>query len=222
MEPFTMMTSKPRNSKYYIRKVNGGLNGAVQGSPTDPEANVLANCVGYANGRFNQIINDPYLQGIEIAFKYQLVSNAENFIEHAKDYGLKISDKPTLGGIMVWQKGATLQPSDGAGHVAIVEKIIDENTILTSESGYNAKQPFWNQTRTCKDGRWGEGTTATFRGCIVNPYVESFQPDPTPEPDHSEIEKELNEALESITEARKEMDLANEYITKALEALKNL
>lgn len=219
MAEFVMRTTKPANNKYYIRKCNGGWNGAVYGSPTDPEADVLANCVGYANGRFAEIIGKGMIQ-------YQLVSNAENFIEHAKGYGLEISDKPTLGGIMVWQKGDTLQPSDGAGHVAIVEKIIDENTIFTSESGYNAKSYFWNQTRTNNDGRWGEGSKATFRGCIVNPAVEQPKPEPTPEPDPSpdtnEIEKELNEALESITKARKEMDLANEYITKALEALKNL
>ena len=115
---------QPKNNKYYIRTVSGGLNGAVQGYPVVAGANVLCNCVGYANGRFNEIINDPNLKGIYLPFKYQLVCNAENFIESAKKQGLKISNKPVVGGIMVWQKGATLGGGDGAGHVAIVEEII--------------------------------------------------------------------------------------------------
>ena len=53
---------------------------------------------------------------------YQLVCNAENFIEKAVTYGLKISSTPTLCGIMVWQKGS-LSSGDGAGHVAVVERI---------------------------------------------------------------------------------------------------
>ena len=52
-------TTQPKNNKYYIRQVSGGLNGAVQGQPVVSGANVLCNCVGYANGRFNEIINDP-------------------------------------------------------------------------------------------------------------------------------------------------------------------
>ena len=78
-------TIQPKNNKYYIRQVSGGLNGAVAGSPTISGANVLCNCVGYANGRFNEIINDPELKGIAKGFGYQLVCNAENFIESAKD-----------------------------------------------------------------------------------------------------------------------------------------
>ena len=134
-----MRTSKPQaGNKYYTRKASGGYNGAVKGKPTDA-CDVLANGVGYANGRFAEIIGKNKIE-------YQLVSNAENFIEHAKDYGLPVVDYPTLGGIMVWQKGSTLNGSDGAGHVAIVERIDGANQIYTSESGYNSK-PFWNSKR---------------------------------------------------------------------------
>ena len=65
--------TQPKNNKYYIRQVTGGLNGAVAGSPTIAGANVLCNCVGYANGRFNEAINDPNLLGTVSKFKYQLV-----------------------------------------------------------------------------------------------------------------------------------------------------
>ena len=46
---YIMRTSCPNNNKYYIRQANGGYNGAVQGKPTKAGANVLSNCVGYAN-----------------------------------------------------------------------------------------------------------------------------------------------------------------------------
>ena len=159
-----MRTSKPSvGNKFFITKSKGGYSLCIQGNPTDSQCNVLANCVGYACGRFNEIIGSmkyPYLN-----------CNAENFIERAKNtYGLEISDVPTLGGIMVWQKGSTLSGEDGAGHVAIVEKIIDSNTIYTSESGYGSSA-FWNSTRKNTNGRWGLGSGYTFRGCIVNPAI---------------------------------------------------
>lgn len=166
--------TQPKNNKYYIRTVTGGLNGAVEGYPTIAGANVLCNCVGYANGRFNEIINDPDQKGIVFKFKYQLVCNAENFIESAKAQGLKISNKPTKGGIMVWQKGATLHNSDGAGHVAVVEHIYDDGSILTSESGYNA-WAFKTVKRNNKKGRWGQNEAYKFRGCIINPSVKKEQ-----------------------------------------------
>lgn len=162
-----MRTTKPSKNKYYIRQASGGYNGAVQGKPTDKNANVLSNCVGYANGRFNEIIG-------ENKCKYQLVCNAENFIEKAKALGLKISDKPVLGGIMVWQKGNTLSGNDGAGHVAIVEKIIDDETIYTSESAYGGKA-FYNATRKNTNKNWGMSSPYKFRGCIINPAVKSAE-----------------------------------------------
>lgn len=165
------LTKQP-TGKYYTRIANGGLNGAVLGKPTISGANVLCNCVGFANGRYNQIINDPDLKGINKAFKYQLVCNAENFIESAKKQGLKISSKPVLGGIMVWQKGATLGGGDGAGHVAVVEEIYSDGTIMTSESGWNA-WAFKNIKRSNSNGRWGQSSAYKFRGCIVNPSVKS-------------------------------------------------
>ena len=163
---FTPRTTKPSNNPYYMRKADGGYSDACKGKPTDPTATVLANCVGYANSRFAEIQGKPYIQ-------YQLVCNAENFIERAIGMGLQISPVPTLGGIMVWQKGSTLSGGDGAGHVAVVEQIIDGNTVLTSESGYNAKSPFWTQTRTNANGRWGQSSEYKFRGCIINPAVNN-------------------------------------------------
>lgn len=158
-------TSKPeKGNKYYITKDKGGYSGCVKGNPTDKNCNVLANCVGYANGRFNEIIGEKKC-------KYQLTCNAENFIEKAEKLGLKISKTPVLGGIMVWQKGSTLSSKDGAGHVAVVERIDSSNQIYTSESSWGGKA-FFNATRKNDNKRWGMGSSFKFRGCIINPAVK--------------------------------------------------
>ena len=160
---FTQRRSKPSYNKYYIRTVSGGYNPAISGYPTDPTANVLSNCVGYACGRFNEI-------GGYKKCKYPIHCNAENFIERAQSLGLVISTKPVPGGIMVWQYG-TLSGVDGCGHVEIVEEIIDENTIYTSASNYGA-ETFYNAKRSNLNGRWGMAKGFKFRGCIVNPAVK--------------------------------------------------
>ena len=175
-------TECPRNNKYYIRKVTGGLNGAVAGDPTQPYANVLDNCVGYANGRYNEAWNDPNLEGIVKPFHVQLVCNAENFIESAKRQGLKISSTPIEGGIMVWQKGRTLSDNDGAGHVAFVERVYDDGSIMTSESGWGS-WAFKTVRRDNSNGRWGQNSLYKFRGCIINPSIENPKVVPVPKLD---------------------------------------
>lgn len=149
-------TTCPNNNKYYITTGLGGWNKAIQGKPTKAGANVLANCVGYANGRFAEIIGKNTIE-------YQLVCNAENFIEKARSYGLQISSSPTLGGIMVWEGKGSL-----AGHVAIVERIDSANQIFTSESAYNGSA-FYNKIRNRGNGNWDMGSNYSFRGCIINP-----------------------------------------------------
>lgn len=160
MATFKPRTTKPEEgNKYYITKSKGGYSGAIQGKPTDPDCNVLSNCVGYAVGRFNEI-------GGYGCCKYLSPVNAENFIQYAN--GLEVGQTPKLGACMVWRKGATLSNSDGAGHVAIVEKIISSTQIVTSESGWNSS-PFWTKTRNKGNGNWGAGSGYTFLGFIYNP-----------------------------------------------------
>lgn len=184
---FTMRQGKPgAGNKFFITTSKGGYSRCIQGSPTDSQCNVLANCVGYACGRFNEIID---------SMRYpNLNCNAENFIERAKSYGLQVVSYPVLGGIMVWQKGATLSGGDGAGHVAVVERINSDGSIYTSESGYGSSA-FWNSTRNNSNGRWGLGSGYTFRGCIVNPAVgdvhHTTPSTPTPTKSIDEIANEV-------------------------------
>lgn len=173
---FQMRTSKPNSSdKCYITRGNGGWSYCIQGSPRDSQCDVLANCVGYACGRFNEIYNA--IKGTTGMKYYALNCNAENFIERGKNtYGLEVVGYPVKGGIMVWEGKGSL-----AGHVAIVEKVYDGNHIYTSESGYGSKA-FWNSHRYNSNGRWGSGTNYTFLGCIVNPAVGKVTTDPQPKP----------------------------------------
>lgn len=174
MGTFTPMTAKPTKSDKYIYLYNNSKNGGkslcITGKPADSTCNVLANCVGWACGRFNHIYN--LITGYN-GIKYsRFCCNAENFIEVAKSYGLSIDTTPKPGAIMVWQKGTTLSSSDGAGHVAIVEKVISSTRVMTSESGYG-NFVFKNKTRSKGTGNWGAGYAYKFRGFIYNPAVTS-------------------------------------------------
>lgn len=172
-------TVKPEaGNKYFNRKANGGYSTCIKGKPTDKGCDVLSNCVGYANGAFNEELDLGYE-------KYHLNCNAENFIERAVASGLSVVSYPVPGGIMVWQKGATLSGKDGAGHVCIctsTDHPTNPTVIKTAESGYGNKA-FWTATRKKGTGSWGAGANYKFRGCIVNPKIGlPVVPEPTPEP----------------------------------------
>ena len=149
------LTIPDKADKYYIAKSAGGLNPCIpkpSGSPLR-----FANCVFYAVGRFAEIT------GIWLPS-----TNAENFVNEAKKRGLTVSDKPALGAIAVWAKGAVGNSADGAGHVAVVEIINETGSIVTSESGWSAKKEFWTQTRR-NDGNWGQSAAYRFLGFILPP-----------------------------------------------------
>ena len=182
---FFIRNYKPSNNKNFITTGSGGWNTCIKGYPMDPNANVLANCVGYASGRFNEIINEA--RGTTgCTYKY-LNCNAENFIERAKSAGLEIGLTPRVGAIGCAMKGSTLRGNDGAGHVWIVESVDSNNSTYTSESGYGSTA-FWNQTRTNNNGRWGLSFGYTFRGFIYLPddvqkvVNEGTTPEPAPVP----------------------------------------
>lgn len=176
---FVPRLTKPEyGNKYYNSTANGGYAvGCIKGNPQQPGLDILSNCVPYSAARFNEI-------GEYGCWKYlKYPPNAENFIEKAIGEGLTVSEEPSLGAIIVWQKGATLSPNDGAGHVAVVEVINDDGSIVTSESGYNCSNPFWTTKRDNRDGNWNGGSAYMFRGFIVNPAVVKPEPTPEPKPD---------------------------------------
>lgn len=164
-------TRPTSGNKYFITKGAGGYSTCIVGKPTDSQCNVLANCVGYACGAFNEELNLGYE-------KYHLNCNAENFIERAIASGLSVIKKPCVGSIICWEGKGSL-----AGHVAIVIEVINDNCIKTAESGYGSSNPFWITTRYNNNGRWGLNENYKLRGFIVNPnypYNPPTPPTPTP------------------------------------------
>ena len=171
-----------KGNPFYNTTSNGGYSWCIKGKPTQDGLNVLDNCVGYACGRFNEIYS------IETGYKGmkypQLNCNAENFIQRATSIDLKYQYEPIIGGIMVWEGKGSL-----AGHVAIVEQIIDNNKVLTSESGYN-HFAFKNYTREKGNSNWGLNSNYKYLGCIINPSSPKPQPiPPSPYPFEGIVKK---------------------------------
>ena len=122
---FVMRTSNPSvGNKYCIRKASGGYFNAIQVYPKDSECDVFSRCVGYAYGRFNEI-------GEYGCCKYLAPVNAENFIRYKGS--CEVGQTPKFGACMVWHKDASLFGSDGAGYVAIVEKVVSDTDIYIRE-----------------------------------------------------------------------------------------
>lgn len=157
-----------KSNKYYLKKPYG-YSPCVLGNSNHRYApySVLVNCVGAATGRFNEIIGEagcPYLGN----------TNAENFITLAKSQGLEIGQEPREGGCMVWAKGKIGDGSDGAGHVASVEKVLGNDQVKTFESGWNYTKAYTLMyVRTKGSGDWGL-TGYTYLGCIYNPRIDPY------------------------------------------------
>lgn len=125
--------SSPNKRNPYYNKPPIGYNTAIVGN-SNPKGgdssvrkgadglNVLPNCVGYAYGRFNEIVGKGRMV-------YLSPANAETFIKYKGS--CQVGTSPRLGACIVWSD------TQGPGHVAIVEKINADGSITTSESEWN-------------------------------------------------------------------------------------
>ena len=149
------LTIPDKYDGYFVSKKEGGLNDSIP----RPDGSKLqfANCVFYARGIFAK------RYGVWIPS-----ANAEDLTIKATLIGLIISQTPVQGALAVWAKGKQENGHDGCGHVASVEIINDNGSIVTSESGWSAKKPFWTQTRRCEPN-WGQDKSYWFIGFILPP-----------------------------------------------------
>ena len=116
----------------------------------------MPNCTAYAWGRFYEATNQyPNLS----------LDDAENW--YLKSDGYERGTEPKIGAIICWSKGNVWNSADGAGHVAFVERVFADGSILTSESGYNDSR-FWWTKRRYSQYNWG-GMDYTFQGFIYSP-----------------------------------------------------
>lgn len=160
MATFVQRTTAPDSNNAYYYADN----------PFHQSGYGLPNCTCYAFGRFWE------LQGGSIPSLSW--SNAEDWYGHADGYAR--GQTPKLGAVICWRKGVAGDDSDGAGHVAIVEAINADGSIVTSNSAYGGSL-FYMETLT-KESNYSCGSSYTFQGFIYNPidFDGGGLPDVTP------------------------------------------
>ena len=134
---FTPRLTKPDRSNKYYNAPN----------PFEQNWNISmwngGNCTAYAWGRFHEVMGGS----VTDAAGYWLPTyNAEDWWGAVKGY--ETGSTPRLGAVLCLRDG----PYSGVGHVAVVEKINADGTIVTSESGYRSfiwmtktrKPPYYN------------------------------------------------------------------------------
>jgi len=158
------LTAPLVNNKFFVNYQKGGYNTCII---IDSSGFVLPNCVGYAHGRVLELIG-------KTAVNWKLPAcNAEDWINKAKENGIKTGSTPKLGSVIVWSKGKKKTSSDGCGHVAVVEEIYSDGSILISESGY--------KSYTFKTEKVAKGYSKTgynFEGFVYPEY--NFNTEVTP------------------------------------------
>ena len=151
MAHFTPRKKSPSaTNKYYIKTTFGGYNRCIQ---IQLDGSVLPNCVGYAWGRFcecQENVHDCNLSR----------GDAENWYGNTSD-GYERGQDPKLGAVICWSDSA------GEGHVAIVEEILNNNEIVTSNSAYGGSRFYLKNLK--RSNNYYMGSTYTFQGFIYNP-----------------------------------------------------
>lgn len=137
----------------WIKTTYGGYNYCILGNPSYATGSVLANCVGYAWGRWRELLG---------AYHNLSRGNASTWYGNTSD-GYARGSEPKLGAVICWDGG-----SDGSGHVAIVEEIApDRSWIKTSNSAYGGSY-YYNQT-LYRSNNWTWSSNYTFQGFIYSP-----------------------------------------------------
>ncbi len=160
MAQYKPRTAAPSTTdKNWIKDKKGGYNKCIliKGN------SCLPNCVGYAWGRWRELLGKTHNLS---------TGNAENWFN--KNDGYERGQEPKVGAVICWRKGKAGDSSDGAGHVAIVEKVSANGDVYTSNSAYNGTR-FYMKTYK-KSANYYMGSKYTFQGFIYLPM--EFDPEP--------------------------------------------
>ena len=152
----------------WIQINSGGYNQCIYGSAGPPSG--LPNCTGYVHGRVMEIrgVNtDDSGLSFNDAISYWNGSSS-NWIQE---------QNPSLGAVVCYStKGNT---SGWPGHVAIVEQVIDSDTIIVSESDYGdpahgVAGVRFRTLRCYRNAGWRPSTVWNVEGIgfLKNPYVD--------------------------------------------------
>lgn len=113
----------------------------------------MPNCTAYAWGRFYEISGKrPRLS----------TGNARDFYPYTSDGYQRSKSVPKLGAVICWTDGGYGQ----GGHVAVVEKINSDGSIVTSNSAWGGSY-FYTQTLYPPNYTWS--SAYTLQGFIYNP-----------------------------------------------------
>lgn len=155
---FSPRTTSPENgNKYYTSTGSGGVNECIVPYNASWRGSCLPNCVGYAWGRWYEILESrPSLSR----------ANAEEWYGHTSD-GYRRSPTPAAGAVICWSKGVVGNKNDGAGHVGIVESVDSNGDILVSYSGYGG--PRFSTKKYTASSNYSNGSAYRFQGFILLP-----------------------------------------------------
>lgn len=158
---YTQRLNAPATTdKRWIKTTYGGYNQCILINSNTGA--VIPNCTGYVHGRAMEIArvtSDNLGLSFGDAVDYWTGSSAD--WQHVQT--------PSLGAILCFGQGSL---TGHPGHVCVVERIIDNDTIVTSDSNYGAEY-FVLRTRYRRLG-WNfyEGSPLVFQGFLKNPYVD--------------------------------------------------
>lgn len=148
---FVPRTTAPSGlEKYWLLDECGGYNKCIPGNGSSRSA--MPNCVGYAWGRFYEINGSCNLS----------TDNAKEWFGYTQD-GYKRGKTPQLGAVICFYREGR------GGHVGIVEKINQDGSIQTSNSGWSGSF-YYNQTLSPPNYFWS--SSYSFQGFIYSPNYQ--------------------------------------------------
>ena len=126
---------------------------SFENPPYPKLGNALGNCTWYANGRLREL-------GFDSSSLDKLYGNANDWDDEARAAGITLSHTPQVGVIAQWE----------SGHVAVVEKVNADGTILISESSYasSGRLNYLYETRTISASNPNNYIIVSFKGTNSN------------------------------------------------------
>lgn len=127
-------------------------------------ANAMPNCTAYAFARTAELSYPTNVRD-NVLFARKGADNAKAWYSTT-----------------LWKKGSVPKPGsiacwDGElGHVAVVEEVLDDGSVLVSQSNFGGSF-FETKEYSCKVGEVTEGVGLVFQGYIYNPYVKDLRTD---------------------------------------------
>lgn len=156
------------NPRLNSNGMNNNLHWYSNGNPYYATGFGMPNCTAYAWGRFWEV-GDPTNTGVNKPDPYDLPGywDAGLWWTKVDRTVYQTGSLPQLGAVICFERPGA------AGHVAIVEVINNDGTIVTSNSAYGGTY-FYTQTLSASNNyAWGN---YIFQGFIYNPHSD----DPTP------------------------------------------